>query len=108
MFDVHLGRLPGDVQLGPPLRTWSIPLLGDPGHMVLAQDPPDRGHGERDRIVPPKEEPQPRDPILPDPKDQRFDVRWGAKRTHPRPRQPGSQARESVALVPTAPFVEKR
>jgi len=38
--------------------------------MLLAQDPPDGGHGERDRMVSPEEEPEPRDPvlaILPDP-----------------------------------------
>ena len=72
MLEVHLDRLSRDMQLWPPLRTWSIPLLGDPGHKVLAQDPPDGGHGERDRMVPPEEEPEPRDPVLavlPDPEN---------------------------------------
>ena len=78
--------------------------------MVLEQDPPDGGHGERDRMVSPEEEPEPRDPVLavlPDPEDQRFDVRRGAKRTHPGSWQAGFQALESLALIPTEPFIEK-
>src|ERR1700737_1409330 len=110
MLDVHLDRLPWDVQLGPPPRTWSVPLLGDARDVVLAQDPPNGRRGQRDGMIPPKEGPQPRDPVLaflPDTQHQRFDVRRCPKRTNPGPGQPGLQALEPLALVPSAPFVEE-
>src|SRR6185503_3905880 len=62
MLDVHLDRLPWHVQLGTPRRSWPVPLLGDAGDAVLAQNPPESWRGERDGMIPPEEEPQPRIP----------------------------------------------
>jgi hypothetical protein len=61
-------------------------------------------------MIPPEEEPQPWDPVLPFlpyAKHQRLDVRRCPKRTHAGPRQPGPQAFKPLALVPSAPFVEE-
>src|SRR6185503_5779427 len=110
MLDVHLDRLPWHVQLGTPRRSWPVPLLGDAGDAVFAQNPPESWRGERDGMIPPEEEPQPRDPVLAFlsyTKHQCFDVRRGPKRTHPGPGQPGLQAFEPLTLVPSAPFVDE-
>ena len=108
MLDVHLNRLgPAARAAASALAGTAFEKRGEPGARVGSAG---SSAGERDGMIPPEEEPQPRDPVLAFlsyPQDQRFDVRRGAKRTHPGPGQPGPQPVEALTLVPSAPFVEE-